>query len=125
MPVLHQTMATTATKPPFRVALYEAAGSTELSGAERRALVKSLLVKGMSVSSIRPGGVVSPPPGGELLVLGKFAEAKPAEAQDSDTGVTVRFRDIAGLSTEQVVALVEELRGVVPGKSWKPWFPVI
>lgn len=111
--------------PPLRVALYEGAGSTELSATERGALLKAFLEKGLAVSCIRPGNAVSPPPGGELLVLGRFAERKPDEAQDAGTGVTVRFRDIAGLSTPQITALVDEIRGAVPAKPWKPWFPVI
>jgi len=108
----------------MKVALYEGTGSEELSTADRGVLLKTLLEKGVAVSCIRPGRSVTPPPAGELLVLGRFNEAKPAEAQ-SDGGVTVRFRDIAGLSTEQVVQIVDEIRGGAPAKPWKPWFPVI
>jgi NAD-dependent dihydropyrimidine dehydrogenase PreA subunit len=111
--------------PPLRVALYEGAGSTELSAAERGELLKAFLEKGLAVSCIRPGRAVAPPASGELLVLGRFSESKPDEAQDSGSGVTVRFRDIAGLNTQQVTALVDEIRGAVPAKPWKPWFPVI
>ncbi|MDB5297131.1 MAG: Fe-S oxidoreductase, partial [Phycisphaerales bacterium] len=89
-------------------------------------VLKALLTRGVSVSCVRPGGAVAPAPGGgDLLVLGRFADAQPAEATDDATGVAVRFRDIAGLSTDQVVALVDELRGGPPARPWKPWFPVI
>jgi NAD-dependent dihydropyrimidine dehydrogenase PreA subunit len=117
--------ANTAKSPLFRVALYEGAGSAELSAAERGELLKAFLEKGMAVSCIRPGRAVSPPASGELLVLGRFSESKPGEAQDAGNGVTVRFRDIAGLSTPQVLAIVDEIRGAAPAKPWKPWFPVI
>lgn len=108
----------------MKVALYEGAGSEELPAADRAALLKTLLEKGVAVSCIRPGRSVTPPPGGELLVLGRFTESKPGEAQ-ADSGVTVRFRDIAGLSVDQVAGLVDEIRGGAPAKPWKPWFPVI
>src|SRR5688500_14654440 len=102
-------MATQPAKPlPLRIALYEGAGSTELSSAERGELLKAFLEKGLTVSCIRSGLAVAPPPAGELLVLGRFAESKPNEAQDAGAGVTVRFRDIAGLSVQQVTALVDE-----------------
>lgn len=121
-----------AKSPPFRVALYEGVGSRELAAADRGAVLKALLTKGVSVSCVRPAAgdkaasqPVRPAPGGDLLVLGQFTEAKPAEAQDADAGVTVRFRDIAGLSVDQVSALVDEIRGGPPAKPWKPWFPVI
>jgi NAD-dependent dihydropyrimidine dehydrogenase PreA subunit len=118
-----------ATIPPMRVALYEGAGSHELPAAERGELLRTLLEKGFAVSCIRPGGQVAPPPGGALVVLGRFTEAKPREAEDHDGKVTLHFRDIAGLGAAQVAGLIEEIRGQVqgptPAKSWKPWFPVI
>lgn len=145
--MLTQLKPKAPTPPPLRVALYEGAGSLELPAADRGALLKALLTKGVGVSCIRPtaatpsapgdaspsaapaqsafGQAVTPPPGGQLLVLGVFAEAKPAEAVDDGTGVTVRFRDIGGLSVEQVTTLVDDLRGGPPAKPWKPWFPVI
>ena len=114
-----------AKSPTLHVALYEGAGSHELTGGERGELLKTLLEKGVAVSCIRPGRSVATPSTGELLVLGRFMEQKPAEAQDSTVGVTVRFREIAGLSAAQVGSLVDELRGGAPVKPWKPWFPVI
>lgn len=112
----------------MRVALYEGIGSAELPAAERGELLRALLEKGYAVSCIRPGGAVSPPTAGNFIVLGRFAEAKPAEAEDHDGRVTLHFRDIAGLAPPQVADLVEEIRGRVQGPRpapWKPWFPVI
>lgn len=117
--------APTPKTPTMKVALYEGAGSEELSAADRGALLKSLLEKGVAVSCIRPGRAVAPPPAGDLLVLGRFTETKPDEARDEGANVTVRFRNIAGLSVDQVGGLVDEIRGGAPAKPWKPWFPVI
>ncbi|HEX8914834.1 MAG TPA: ferredoxin family protein [Humisphaera sp.] len=124
---------TTPKQPPLRVALYEGPGSQELGGDDRAALLKALLAKGVMVSCIRPdkasplsGRAVAAAPGsGDLLVLGRFTEQKPAEAQDEASGSTVRFRDIAGFSPAQVAGLIDEVRGGAPPKPWKPWFPVI
>src|SRR3954470_17426377 len=113
----------------MRVALYEGAGSHELPAAERGELLRTLLEKGFAVSCIRPGGQVAPPPGGAMVVIGRFTEAKPREGEDHEGKVTLHFRDIAGLGVAQVAGLIEEVRGPVQGppaaKSWKPWFPVI
>ena len=115
--------------PPLRVALYEGGGSSELAAAERAELLHALLEKGYAVSCIRPGGQASPPTGGDLVVLGRFTEAKPREADDDSGKVKLHFREIAGLSTSQVADLVEEVRAQVRGPlkpaNWKPWFPVI
>jgi Pyruvate/2-oxoacid:ferredoxin oxidoreductase delta subunit len=114
--------------PALRVALYESAGSQPLSGATRAELLRALLEKGYAVSCIRPGAPVSSIFAGELVVLGQFDEQKPAEAEGNDGQVTLHFRQIAGLSTAQIVELVEQVRGerkaAKPG-TWKPWFPVI
>jgi NAD-dependent dihydropyrimidine dehydrogenase PreA subunit len=118
-------------QPPLRVALYEGPGSQEIAAEDRAALLKALLSKGVSVSCIRPGaagwtgGAFAAVPGADLLVLGRFNEQKPAEAQDESTGATVRFRDIAGFTAAQVAGLIDEIRGGAPAKPWKPWFPVI
>src|SRR5690242_10324111 len=112
----------------MRVALYEGAGSHELPAADRGELLRVLLEKGYAVSCIRPGGQVAPPPGGRLVVLGRFTESKPAEAEDRDGGVKLSFREIAGLSSAQVADLIEGIRTEVQGPRtapWKPWFPVI
>jgi Pyruvate/2-oxoacid:ferredoxin oxidoreductase delta subunit len=118
----------TAAKPIARVALYEGDGSRALSAGVRAELMRVLLEKGYAVSSIRAGGQVTPVASGMLVVLGQFDEQKPSEAQGDSGDVKVFFRDIAGLDSPQVLALVESLCGEAslpkPG-GWKPWFPVI
>lgn len=110
---------------PFRVAVYEGAGSRPLDPTVRTAVVSALLQKGYAVTVVRPGGSVSGSSAGNLVVVGRFEEAKPARV---DGDVTVCFRDIDGLDAAQVAEQVEAARGelglATPGK-WKPWFPVI
>ncbi|MDB5356928.1 MAG: putative Fe-S containing oxidoreductase [Phycisphaerales bacterium] len=114
--------------PALRVALYEGAGSRALDGAARAELLRTLLEKGYAVTCIRPGSPVASIFAGELVVLGQFDEEKPRQAEGTDGGVTLHFRQIAGLSPVQVADVVEEVRGQLqaakPG-GWKPWFPVI
>lgn len=118
----------TAAKPIARVALYEGDGSRALVAAVRAELMRVLLEKGYAVSSIRAGGQVTPVASGMLVVLGQFDDQKPTEARGDSGDVKVIFRDIAGLETPKVLALVESLCGEAslpkPG-GWKPWFPVI
>jgi NAD-dependent dihydropyrimidine dehydrogenase PreA subunit len=113
--------------PAVRVALYEAAGSRPLAGTDRAAILRTLLDKGYAVTCVRPGGQVAAPATGRLVVLGRFDEQKPAEAESSE-GVTVHFRDIEGQSPDDVLKTVESACGALqlpkPG-GWKPWFPVI
>ena len=117
-----------ATAPVFRVALYEGNGAQPLPGPFRAELLQSLLEKGYAVTSIRPGANVSHACEGRLLVLGRFTEPKPAEAQDDTGKVTLHFRAIDNLDAPQAAALVDQVRDEwnlpKPG-SWKPWFPVI
>jgi len=114
--------------PALRIALYEGAGSRALQGAARAELLKVLLEKGYAVTCVRPGSPVSSIFAGELVVLGQFDEQKPREAEGNDGQLTLHFREIAGLSSAQVLDLVEQLRderkAAKPG-GWKPWFPVI
>lgn len=116
------------TVPALRIALYESVGSTPLDPATRSALLKALLEKGYSVTCVRPGSPTSSIFAGELLVLGQFDEQKPAQAEANDGKITLHFRQIAGLSLDAVLEVVEsvraERRAMEPGK-WKPWFPVI
>ena len=118
--------AKSATISRFRVALYEGTGSLPLAAATRRELASALLGKGYSFSTIRPGADLSKPTQGTLVVLGRFAEAKPDTAADGD--VTVHFRDIGELAVTAILETVDGLRGgedlKKPG-AWKPWFPVI
>jgi NAD-dependent dihydropyrimidine dehydrogenase PreA subunit len=117
-----------ATAPVFRVALYEGAGSRPLSGNERAGLLKTLLEKGYAVTCIRPGGAVNASIEGRLLVLGRFDENKPREAEDDGGKVQLHFRQIDGMDLPQMAQLVEQVRdewkAPKPG-GWKPWFPVI
>lgn len=117
-----------AKTPLFRVALYEGAGSQPLSGAERGELLRTLLERGYAVTCIRPGGTVNANFEGRMLVLGRFDEAKPREAEDHGGKVQLHFRSIQGLDVSTIAQLVEQVReewnAPKPG-GWKPWFPVI
>ncbi len=118
----------TAAGPAFRVVLYEGEGSHALEPASRLEIMRTLLEKGYSVTRALAGGAVSPTTGGELLVLGRFAESQPQKAQDTSGDVQLHFRDIEGLEPAQVLETVESVRETAqapkPG-GWKPWFPVI
>jgi Pyruvate/2-oxoacid:ferredoxin oxidoreductase delta subunit len=117
-----------AKTPLFRIALYEGAGSQPLSGAERGELLKVLLERGYAVTCIRPGGAVNATFEGRMLVLGRFDESKPQEAEDHAGKVQLHFRSIHGLDVPAITQLVEQVReewnAPKPG-GWKPWFPVI
>ncbi len=97
--------------PALRIALYEGTGSRSLDNAARGELLRALLEKGYAVTCIRPGMPVASIFSGELLVLGQFDEEKPAEAEGGDGQVKLHFRQIAGLSVEQVLDVVETVRG--------------
>src|SRR5205823_4013802 len=95
---LHHNVSANPVKPsplpPMRVALYEGAGSHELPAADRGEVLRVLLEKGYAVSCIRPGGPVAaaaPPAGGTMVVLGRFTEAKPREAEGDDGKVALHF----------------------------------
>jgi len=136
--------------PVLRVALYEGVGARPLDAADRVALLSGLLDKGYRVTRIRKGVPMSARTnrnvrptedavpqwgrtflsganhGNGLLVLGRFDETQPDQAQDGET--PVYFRNIEGQSAEQVVELVEGLcreAGLHEPGGWKPWFPVI
>jgi NAD-dependent dihydropyrimidine dehydrogenase PreA subunit len=117
-----------ARAPLFRVAIYEGAGSRPLSNVERGSLLKTLLEKGYAVTCIRPGGAVNGSVAGRLLVLGRFDQEKPREAEDEGGKVTLHFRQIDGMDVPQMAQLVEQVRDewkAPKPTSWKPWFPVI
>jgi Pyruvate/2-oxoacid:ferredoxin oxidoreductase delta subunit len=106
----------------LRVVLYEGEGSRPLDQADRFATMRTLLEKGYAVTRSVPGGEVSPPGEGEVLVLGRFSDAVPPG------GEGLRLRDIDGQDPAAVLATVEaastEAAAPLPG-GWKPWFPVI
>lgn len=111
----------------FRVILYEGVGAAALEDSQRASLLRSLLEKGHSVTSVQNGGNVASADGSaRLLVLGRFNGNIPADEENGSTALS--FRELDGLDTEAVVALAEEQRissgEPLPGK-WKPWFPVI
>ena len=122
-------MKASATTPVFRVALYEGVGAQPLTGAERGEILKALLEKGYAVTCIRPGApAATPSTEGRLLVLGRFTDEKPREAQDDGGTIALHFRPIDNLDAAQTLALVDQVRDEwkipKPG-AWKPWFPVI
>ena len=121
-------MKAAATTPIFRVALYEGIGSEPLSGGERAQLLQVLLDGGYAVTCIRAGGPVNTASEGRLLVLGKFDQQKPREAEDDGGNVQLHFRSIHGMDVPVMAQLVEQVRdewnAPKPG-GWKPWFPVI
>ena len=112
----------------LRVLLYEGNGSTELEPVNRLATMTALLERGYSVSRTTGDGKIAAHERGSLLVLGQFdGEAPPKERIEQDEA-TLRFKDVAGLSTEDVVESVEATRAEtnsIEFGNWKPWFPVI
>ena len=116
--------------PVLRVALYEGRGAEPLDGAQRFAVMQTLLDRGYRVTRVGADGAAAPArsdDGNALAVLGRFTERQPAEAV-ADSGGRVWFRDIAGATADAVAAVVDAIRGECevrePG-AWKPWFPVI
>jgi len=111
----------------FRVIVFEGNGAESLESAHRLELVTAMLAKGLAVSIVRPGSQLSIATAGTLVVLGKFHEAQPERAE-SESGIIVHFRELAGLTTADAVELAFAIRSEQnlpkPG-AWKPWFPVI
>jgi Pyruvate/2-oxoacid:ferredoxin oxidoreductase delta subunit len=73
-------------------------------------------------------GAVAPADDSALLVLGRFENGQAPEAEDANGKVAIRFRDIDGLDSEGITALVEterESSNAAQHGEWKPWFPVI
>jgi NAD-dependent dihydropyrimidine dehydrogenase PreA subunit len=111
--------------PMFRVALYEGHGSQPLDPETRLNTVTALVQKGIATSVVRPGGTVSLPKSGHLLVIGRLTDERPEQVTGE---VSVHFRQAEGLDATQIVALVETVRsevGLPAPVKWKPWFPVI
>lgn len=119
----------THTHRPLRVVLYEGAGAIPLPAEARCQVMSALLDKGYAVTRAASASA-SPVPHDDrsLLVLGLFDGGKAPSLEDAAGQVQIQARDIAGLDSASIVALVEKTRGEKPmnepGK-WKPWFPVI
>jgi Pyruvate/2-oxoacid:ferredoxin oxidoreductase delta subunit len=114
----------------LRVVLYEGDGSRPFEETHRFDLLRTLLEKGYAVTRTSSGGAVSGPGegAGTMVVLGRFDEDRPLDA-DGDAGeLKLHLRDIEGFDTPTVLATVEstrtEAQAPKPG-GWKPWFPVI
>ena len=114
--------------PTLKVVLYEGAGADPLPDSDRANLLLTLLQKGYAVTCTRAGGALSAITQGVMLVLGKFLDQKPPQANDDTGNVTIHFRNLDNASPESVLALIDSVRGETnvpkPG-GWKPWFPVI
>ncbi|MEC8928500.1 MAG: ferredoxin family protein [Verrucomicrobiota bacterium] len=116
-----------ADETTLRIVLYEGEGANALAAEERCTVLTALLEKGFAVTCAG-NGTVAPADGSTLLVLGRFDNGGPPQAEDANGEVPVRFRDINGLDAEGVTALVEEERAATETAlhgEWKPWFPVI
>jgi Pyruvate/2-oxoacid:ferredoxin oxidoreductase delta subunit len=116
-----------ADETTLRVVLYEGEGAATLDAAERVSTLTTLLEKGYAVTCAGEGAV-APADDSALLVLGRFENGQAPEAEDANGKVAIRFRDIDGLDSEGITALVEterEFSNAAQHGEWKPWFPVI
>jgi len=111
----------------LRIVFYEGPGSEPLPSSERHSSISALLERGYAVT--RAGeGRVAPADRTSLLVLGRFPESQPPEADDANGPLNVQFRDISGFDAPRVAELVESTRAekdAAKHGEWKPWFPVI
>lgn len=100
------------------VALLDGPPCEAMSGEWRTSVLNKLLDGGIAVRVVRN----LPKPTENLFVLGRLSDAA---TETADNGV----HNVADLSPDDVVSLVVERAGTVPGetapKRWKPWFPVI
>jgi Pyruvate/2-oxoacid:ferredoxin oxidoreductase delta subunit len=114
----------------MRVVLYEGEGARPVEEGQRFELLKSLLEKGYPVTTTRAGARVSGADSGAgmMVVLGRFDEERPLDADGEAGDLKLHVRDIEGMETPAVLEAVEAARGEAqapkPG-GWKPWFPVI
>jgi Pyruvate/2-oxoacid:ferredoxin oxidoreductase delta subunit len=116
-----------ADETTLRVVLYEGEGAATLGAAERVSTLTTLLENGYAVTCAGEGAV-APADDSALLVLGRFENGQAPEAEDANGKVAIRFRDIDGLDSEGITALVEterESSNAAQHGEWKPWFPVI
>jgi len=123
-------MMAIADETTLRIVLYEGEGAASLEAPDRTATVAALLDQGYAVTCAisNEKGAVAPADDSSLLVLGRFEGGRAPEAEDAEGKVPVAFRDITGLDSEGITALVEaereSTRSAKHGE-WKPWFPVI
>ena len=116
-----------AEETTLRIVLYEGEGAATLEVSERCSTLTALLEKGYAVTCAGDGAV-APADASTLLVLGRFENGQAPEAEDANSKVQVRFRDINGLDADGVTTLVEQEREATQTArhgEWKPWFPVI
>ena len=113
----------------LRVVLYEGVGSRSILGADRFAMMATLLQGGYAVTSVRTGSRTTPEGARTpIVVLGRFESAPPREAESDSGAAPVFFRDIEGVDAPTIASIVESVHAEAgtgrPG-GWKPWFPVI
>ena len=116
-----------ADETTLRIVLYEGEGAATLEASDRCATLTALLEKGYAVTCAGDGEV-APADASTLLVLGRFENGQAPKAEDANSKVQVRFRDINGLDADGVTTLVEQEREDTQAArhgEWKPWFPVI
>ena len=116
-----------ADETTLRIVLYEGEGAATLEASDRCSTLTVLLEKGYAVTCAGDEAV-APADDSTLLVLGRFENGQAPEAEDANSKVQVRFRDINGLDADGVTTLVEEERESTQTArhgEWKPWFPVI
>ncbi len=112
----------------LRIVLYEGNGAQPLEISDRFAALTALLEKGFAVTRVGGDGDVAPADRASLLVLGRFDEGRPPQAEDADGQVNIRFQDITGFDVNRVADAVEKVRAETNAArhgDWKPWFPVI
>lgn len=124
-------------RPTLRILLYEGDGAASLQSVERFELMQALLGRGYGVTST---GTSSsrvdqlPEQHSMMIVLGRFDDGVTPNVEEASGQVHLVVIDIRDTELEQLVQLVEEElekaslevnRTAEPGKTWKPWFPVI
>ncbi|MCI0540620.1 MAG: ferredoxin family protein [Verrucomicrobiales bacterium] len=116
-----------ADQTTLRIVLYEGTGSEPLPAEDRFGTMTALLERGYAVTRTGQGRVAAADRS-SLLVLGRFENARPPQAEDVNGSVSLRFADVTGLDARQIAETVESARGqanAVKHGDWKPWFPVI
>jgi Pyruvate/2-oxoacid:ferredoxin oxidoreductase delta subunit len=112
----------------LRVVLYEGDGAKPLEAQDRFAAMTSLLERGYTVTRSTGSGRVAPHDRTAMLVLGRFENGQPPQAEDAAGTVALRFQNIASLDANSIADLVESARTETQSfkhGDWKPWFPVI